>query len=180
MRFSQFFVRAVVLMGTAATSLAPTSASVASTTKTTSVAVSLQKNCKVVEEDVDGGYSRELCGKSVGGWQAEVVYADPRDELNLIDKSKKTWELRLDSQNCCFASLGETLTYETRGGKVLGLWFPVTFAPDDNGEDKVRTFLFVARADTKACLVGSVAKNQVAAARNLAAKASTLPCLPLA
>jgi hypothetical protein len=149
--------------------------------QTVSVSLASEK-CTNIESDDDGTYSVDRCGKPVAGWQVEVVFADPRDEINLIDAKKKSWPLYINSQGCCFAALGDnpTANFIVRNAEVKGLWFPTSFTEDTDAGQVNQQYYFVARVDTKnVCIVGKFPQTQKTKAIALAEKASTAPCLAL-
>lgn len=140
-------------------------------------------NCRLVEEQEQGGYVRYLC-KGPAGFKFEPVEADifqtlNFQTLNIIEPSGKQTDLELVRINGYSSTAGPKIEWRMKGKSPVALI--VRFTVDkgsDTPKDEVSQLVVVKLAGGTVCITDVVkaSKDQNIVARTLADTSSGKPC----
>lgn len=138
--------------------------------------------CKLIEENKQQEWSRELC-KGVGGYTLERSENDLRQSISVILSNEKDFPLEFWHLTSGFSSLGNKA--EWRGAILKGKFVPsaliVRFNASEDPEDssKITSYLIVAKLGPKPCITHKIlfSKVQNLEARAAADVAMKTPCM---
>jgi len=136
-------------------------------------------NCRLAEEDEQGGFVKYIC-KGPAGFQYEAVEFDLRQTLNVIEPSGRKSELHLSRVSPYFSTAGPKIEWRLDGKSPIALI--VRFTVDKNSEtpkDEISRLLVVKLRGGTVCITDIVkaSKDQNAIARGLADSSEHKPCM---
>lgn len=142
------------------------------------------KDCKTLEQSVEGAGSYRGECPGIGGYKLQVTEGDIRQSINVVAPNKKRFELDLiGNVSTGFSSVGEKAEWRvTRKGKtVTPMALIVRYNVSENPEDSSKTtsYLIVAKITKTENCVTDVIKPDANAnenARKLADASAAKPC----
>lgn len=137
------------------------------------------RKCKTLElTDDEGGSYKGEC-KGVGGYKLWVIEGDLRQNIIIVDPSKKEHNLRFWEFFGGFSAVDAKAEWRTRDGKPFALIVRLNVSEDPVNSSKTTSYLLVAKlTPLRKCITNVIrpSKTQNVEARKAADASSLAPC----